>query len=78
MTFSEVACAVEAKLLPSPQCLDKTLLFGAQEIDVNTCSLSDVDFKSSFTMTCCQNGVLDGFIGYFDIGFEEGCSKKVL
>ncbi|XP_076466988.1 protein arginine N-methyltransferase 3-like isoform X2 [Babylonia areolata] len=69
MTQTAVEVIGDGKMITSP-CLIK-------EFDVNTCTLPDVNFKSSFSMTCQRDGTLHGFVGYFDIGFEAGCSKQV-
>lgn len=46
-------------------------------IDVNTCSLDDLQFSASFSLECHREGQMTAVIGYFDIGFESECSQKV-
>ncbi|KAK7503309.1 hypothetical protein BaRGS_00005574 [Batillaria attramentaria] len=48
-----------------------------KDLDLNTCQLTDLEFTSNFTLRCCGDGELTSIVGYFNIGFEAGCSRQV-
>ncbi|PVD29209.1 hypothetical protein C0Q70_11806 [Pomacea canaliculata] len=66
---ADVEVVSSSKLLTDPCCI--------KGIDVNTCSLDDLQFSASFSLECHREGQMTAVIGYFDIGFESECSQKI-
>ena len=49
-----------------------------QDLDTCTCSIKDLQFSQDFILTASGDGQVNAIVGYFDIFFHKGCSKKVL
>ncbi|PFX29574.1 protein arginine N-methyltransferase 3-like isoform X2 [Stylophora pistillata] len=46
-------------------------------LNVNSCKLNDVQFKSAFSIEINKDGQCSAFTAYFDIFFEKSCDRKV-
>lgn len=45
-------------------------------LDLKTCTVADLDFKSDFTLRASRNDYVHAFLGWFDISFDA-CHKPV-
>ncbi|XP_019859558.1 PREDICTED: protein arginine N-methyltransferase 3-like, partial [Amphimedon queenslandica] len=71
----KMSCMKDEVLLePTVKLVDEYCLISTSDVikkfDITTVKVSDLDFKSSFTLTIKQNDTCYGLVGYFDIGFE--------
>ena len=43
----------------------------SKKLDLLTCRLKDLEFKSPFKMTCHRGGSVMAIVGHFDIDFSQ-------
>ncbi|XP_074648357.1 protein arginine N-methyltransferase 3-like [Tubulanus polymorphus] len=49
-----------------------------KELPCNSCTVKDLDFTSTFTVTITEDGTITAFIGYFDTFFQKACENPVM
>ncbi|XP_014672540.1 PREDICTED: protein arginine N-methyltransferase 3-like isoform X2 [Priapulus caudatus] len=48
-----------------------------KELDLKTCSVTELDFSSEFLLTACRKGVVTAITGFFDIRFDKDLQEPV-
>ncbi|XP_013403420.1 protein arginine N-methyltransferase 3 isoform X2 [Lingula anatina] len=49
-----------------------------KDIDIEKCTVKELDFSSPFSLEATSDGELTAIVGYFDIFFNSGCQNKVM